>query len=143
MAEVLSQQSKVNWIKFSDENLSYFHVVMRKRRLENEITTFTTGDTIVDDFEEVVNHFVKHFETSMGSKSTGSSTIDEACIKFEEVKVDYASASWDKLIVPKHKFIFWQILNSQLLTRDYLNRIIAIQSVLCPVCEAEVETHDH
>uniref|UniRef100_A0A803QRF1 Reverse transcriptase zinc-binding domain-containing protein n=1 Tax=Cannabis sativa TaxID=3483 RepID=A0A803QRF1_CANSA len=35
----LRQQSKVNWIKFSDENTIYFHAVMRKRRLENEITT--------------------------------------------------------------------------------------------------------
>uniref|UniRef100_A0A803Q8H2 Reverse transcriptase domain-containing protein n=1 Tax=Cannabis sativa TaxID=3483 RepID=A0A803Q8H2_CANSA len=64
-------------------------------------------------------------------------------LSIEVAKADYAKASWDKLIVPKHRFIFWQILNSQLLTRDYIGRILSIQNVHCPVCEAEVETHEH
>uniref|UniRef100_A0A803QHW6 Reverse transcriptase zinc-binding domain-containing protein n=1 Tax=Cannabis sativa TaxID=3483 RepID=A0A803QHW6_CANSA len=77
----LRHQSKVNWIKFSDENTSYFQAVMRKRRLENRITTFMEWDTIIDDFEEVVKHFVKHFENIIGSKSLASSLIDGACLK--------------------------------------------------------------
>ncbi|KAF4352371.1 hypothetical protein G4B88_010697 [Cannabis sativa] len=58
----------------------------------------------------------------------------------EGIKVDFYGAIWDKLVVPKHRFIFWQIVNSQLLTQDYLH---AIPSHLCPVCEAKMETHDH
>uniref|UniRef100_A0A803P4A6 Reverse transcriptase domain-containing protein n=1 Tax=Cannabis sativa TaxID=3483 RepID=A0A803P4A6_CANSA len=64
-------------------------------------------------------------------------------LSIEVAKAEYAKASWDKLIVPKHRFVFWQILNSQLLTRDYLGRFLSIQNVHCPVCEAEVETHEH
>uniref|UniRef100_A0A803NHR2 Reverse transcriptase domain-containing protein n=1 Tax=Cannabis sativa TaxID=3483 RepID=A0A803NHR2_CANSA len=81
MALALKQQSKVNWIKFSDENSSYFHVIMRKERLENRITTFMKGDVIIDDFEEVVKHLVKHFENFMDNKSSAISIIDEACVK--------------------------------------------------------------
>ncbi|KAF4369387.1 hypothetical protein F8388_014227 [Cannabis sativa] len=51
----------------------------------------------------------------------------------EEDKVYYARAVWDKLIVPKHKFLFWQIANTQLLTRDFLSQILTIPSTLCPV----------
>ncbi|KAF4347799.1 hypothetical protein G4B88_030239 [Cannabis sativa] len=60
-------------------------------------------------------------------------------LSIEVAKADYAKASWDKLIVPKHRFIFWQILNSQLLTRDYLGRILSIQNVQCPVIVAVME----
>ncbi|KAF4395244.1 hypothetical protein F8388_001631 [Cannabis sativa] len=193
MALALKQQSKVNWIKFSDENSSYFHVIMRKERLENRITTFMKGDVIIDDFEEVVKHLVKHFENFMDNKSSAISIIDEACVKqgnylsleqqddarwyfkkilslrdhldesklrqavrggkistkrcynmfVEETQIDYAGAIWDKLVVPKYRFIYWQISNSQLLTRDYLHRIMAIPNNLFPVCEADVETHEH
>uniref|UniRef100_A0A803PLK1 Reverse transcriptase domain-containing protein n=1 Tax=Cannabis sativa TaxID=3483 RepID=A0A803PLK1_CANSA len=58
-------------------------------------------------------------------------------------KVDYARAVWDKLIVPKHRFLFWQIGNTQLLTKDFLSQIMTISSALCPVCEVELETHEH
>uniref|UniRef100_A0A803Q6X4 DUF4283 domain-containing protein n=1 Tax=Cannabis sativa TaxID=3483 RepID=A0A803Q6X4_CANSA len=58
-----------------------FQKCSRKRRIENIITTFMKGDTIVDNFEEVVKHFVKHFETFMGSKSNASVWIDDNCIK--------------------------------------------------------------
>ncbi|KAF4362481.1 hypothetical protein F8388_019764 [Cannabis sativa] len=121
----LRHQSKVNWIKFSDENTSYFQAVMRKRRLENRITTFMEWDTIIDDFEEVVKHFVKHFENIIGSKSLASSLIDGACLK----------RVWDKLIMPKHRFLYWKIANTQLLTRDFLSQFMTISSTLCPVCE--------
>ncbi|XP_060969634.1 uncharacterized protein LOC133036884 [Cannabis sativa] len=54
---------------------------MRKRRIENRITTFMKGDTIVDKFKEAVKHFVKHFETFMDNKSNPSIRIDNDCIK--------------------------------------------------------------
>uniref|UniRef100_A0A803PCV9 Uncharacterized protein n=1 Tax=Cannabis sativa TaxID=3483 RepID=A0A803PCV9_CANSA len=75
------QQSKIKWINFNDENSSYFHMAMRKRRMENRITTFMKGDTVFDNFEEVVKHSVKHIETFMGSKSNASGSIDVNCIK--------------------------------------------------------------
>ncbi|KAF4347800.1 hypothetical protein G4B88_003139 [Cannabis sativa] len=60
-----------------------------------------------------------------------------------ETPFAYANAIWDTLVLPKHRFIFWQIANSHLLTRDYLHHIMVTPNNLCPVCEAEVETHDH
>ncbi|KAF4395936.1 hypothetical protein F8388_013105 [Cannabis sativa] len=47
------------------------------------------------------------------------------------------------MIVPKHRFIGWQIVNNQLLTRDNLSRFMLISSPLCPVCCRENESHQH
>ncbi|XP_062085950.1 uncharacterized protein LOC133792059 [Humulus lupulus] len=57
--------------------------------------------------------------------------------------VGFTKTVWNKLIMPKHRFIYWQIFNSQLLTRDHLCRYIQLTSVLCPVCDSGVETHSH
>ncbi|XP_060965679.1 uncharacterized protein LOC133034584 [Cannabis sativa] len=75
------QQSKIIWVKFCDENSSFFHVAMRKRKLENRITTFTKGNTIEDDFDKVRNHFISHFKQFMGSRSLATSRIDKESIK--------------------------------------------------------------
>ncbi|KAF4403448.1 hypothetical protein G4B88_008094 [Cannabis sativa] len=61
----------------------------------------------------------------------------------EENQAVNAGAIWDKLVVPKHRFIYWQIFNTHLLTRDYLQQILVIPSNLCPVCDSALETHDH
>ncbi|XP_062118524.1 uncharacterized protein LOC133832161 [Humulus lupulus] len=76
----LKQQSKVNWVNFSDENSRYFHAVMRKRRMENRITTFTIGDKIEDDYSKVVEHFLTHFENFMGRRSSTTKEIDLDCL---------------------------------------------------------------
>uniref|UniRef100_A0A803NJ41 Reverse transcriptase zinc-binding domain-containing protein n=1 Tax=Cannabis sativa TaxID=3483 RepID=A0A803NJ41_CANSA len=59
-------------------------------------------------------------------------------------QVNYHKAIWSSTIVPKHRFILWQVVNSHLLTRDKLVRFqIELSSTLCPMCEAELETHEH
>ncbi|KAF4384236.1 hypothetical protein F8388_001474 [Cannabis sativa] len=58
-------------------------------------------------------------------------------------KTSYAATVWHKFIVPKHKFIFWQIINEQLLTQDLLSRFLPIPSELWAVCEDASETHSH
>uniref|UniRef100_A0A803PSE9 DUF4283 domain-containing protein n=1 Tax=Cannabis sativa TaxID=3483 RepID=A0A803PSE9_CANSA len=72
----LKQQSKITWIQCNDENSSYFHASMRKRRIENRITTFTIGDKVEDDYPKVIDHFITHFKSFMGSRSTAISEID-------------------------------------------------------------------
>uniref|UniRef100_A0A803P4Q1 Reverse transcriptase domain-containing protein n=1 Tax=Cannabis sativa TaxID=3483 RepID=A0A803P4Q1_CANSA len=72
----LKQQSKITWIQCNDENSSYFHASMRKRRIENRITTFTIGDKVEDDYPKVIDHFVTHFKSFMGRRSTATSEID-------------------------------------------------------------------
>ncbi|XP_060960769.1 uncharacterized protein LOC133031305 [Cannabis sativa] len=47
------------------------------------------------------------------------------------------------MVLPKHRFIGWQIVNNQLLTRDNLSRFLSISSPLCPVCCRENESHQH
>ncbi|XP_062099812.1 uncharacterized protein LOC133805659 [Humulus lupulus] len=76
----LKQQSKVKWVVFSDENSKYFHVVMRKRRLENRITSFVSGDKTEDDYGQVVNHFLSHFEQFMGRRSSATMELDLECM---------------------------------------------------------------
>uniref|UniRef100_A0A803QIM0 Reverse transcriptase zinc-binding domain-containing protein n=1 Tax=Cannabis sativa TaxID=3483 RepID=A0A803QIM0_CANSA len=58
-------------------------------------------------------------------------------------KSSYATSIWHKFIVPKHRFIFWQIINEQLLTRDLLSKFLPITSALCVVCENAMESHNH
>ncbi|KAM6551839.1 hypothetical protein CsatB_001647 [Cannabis sativa] len=47
------------------------------------------------------------------------------------------------MVLPKHRFIGWQVVNNQLLTRDNLSRFLPISSPLCPVCCSENESHQH
>ncbi|KAF4388532.1 hypothetical protein F8388_012509 [Cannabis sativa] len=58
-------------------------------------------------------------------------------------RVDYARNVWHRLIMPKHRFIYWQVCNNHLLTRDNLRKLMSIDSNLCPVCENEIETHNY
>ncbi|XP_062103395.1 uncharacterized protein LOC133814454 [Humulus lupulus] len=76
----LKQQSKIKWVNFSDENSRYFHAIMRKRRLENRITSFCVGDKIEDDYSTVVEHFLNHFRKFMGSSSSATEGIDLTCL---------------------------------------------------------------
>ncbi|KAF4349634.1 hypothetical protein F8388_003662 [Cannabis sativa] len=84
-------------------------------------------------------------ETKLNLTENGGKFRAENCYNLlvDELKVDYAGAVWDNLIVLKHMFIYWQVVNKHLLTRDYLSRIINIQVELCPICDQEVESHDH
>uniref|UniRef100_A0A803PY01 Reverse transcriptase domain-containing protein n=1 Tax=Cannabis sativa TaxID=3483 RepID=A0A803PY01_CANSA len=64
-------------------------------------------------------------------------------MQLKENKVNYVGAVWDKLVLPKHRFIYWQVVNTQLITRDLLNRFVSIQDVNCPVCNQAEENHKH
>ncbi|KAM6563624.1 hypothetical protein CsatB_023622 [Cannabis sativa] len=57
--------------------------------------------------------------------------------------VEYAKNIWNRLILPKHRFIGWQLVNEQLLTRDNISIFIEIPNENCPVCGTERETHSH
>ncbi|XP_060972533.1 uncharacterized protein LOC133038408 [Cannabis sativa] len=56
----------------------------------------------------------------------------------------YCKAVWNRYNIPKHRFILWQTVHTQLLTRDQLAIFhISILSSDCPVCGLEAETHQH
>ncbi|KAF4404900.1 hypothetical protein G4B88_006286 [Cannabis sativa] len=51
---------------------------------------------------------------------------------------------WSSLNMPKHRFIFWQAINDQLLTRDKFAKFqIALDTTLCPVCAVVEESNAH
>ncbi|XP_062104336.1 uncharacterized protein LOC133815521 [Humulus lupulus] len=78
----LKQKSKVDWLRFGDDNTAYFHACLKQRRASNCITSVVTetGQNI-DKFTDVVNHFVTHFQKIMGSKSMASSPIQKSCFE--------------------------------------------------------------
>ncbi|XP_062075490.1 uncharacterized protein LOC133779556 [Humulus lupulus] len=60
-ASFLSQQSKVDWMRFGDENSSLFYSSMKKRKRLNRIVSF------VDDQGSVVVDYPKEVQTAMFS----------------------------------------------------------------------------
>ncbi|KAF4394513.1 hypothetical protein F8388_020338 [Cannabis sativa] len=69
------------------------------------------------------------------------SAKDNFCLK--KPKVQYSRGIWDNLLLPKHRFVYWQIINTQLLTRDFLSKFLPLQSTLCLLCDSEEESHEH
>ncbi|XP_062099754.1 uncharacterized protein LOC133805589 [Humulus lupulus] len=56
----------------------------------------------------------------------------------------YYKAVWNSLNIPKHRFMLWKMVNSQLLTRDNLVRLhLDLVTLDCPVCGISPESHDH
>ncbi|XP_062114537.1 uncharacterized protein LOC133825639 [Humulus lupulus] len=62
----------------------------------------------------------------------------------DQQRVDYYQTIWSKLILPKHRFMLCQVVNSQLLTRDNLSKLhVHMNTLVCPVCESYPENHSH
>ncbi|XP_062115116.1 uncharacterized protein LOC133829344 [Humulus lupulus] len=66
----LRQRSKVNWLRCGDDNTAFFHACLKHQKEINRITSFVsdTGQ-LVEDFDEVVDHFLVHFRNALGSNS--------------------------------------------------------------------------
>ncbi|XP_062089727.1 uncharacterized protein LOC133796269 [Humulus lupulus] len=53
----LRQRSKVNWLRFGDDDIAYFHACLKQRKESNRITSFfTDAGQINEKFEDVVAH---------------------------------------------------------------------------------------
>ncbi|XP_062075046.1 uncharacterized protein LOC133779059 [Humulus lupulus] len=79
----LRKKSKVNWLRYGDDNNAYFHACLKQRRASNRITSFVneTGQ-LIERFEDVVAHFVNHFRKIMGSQSNASVPIQRSCFRY-------------------------------------------------------------
>ncbi|XP_062075282.1 uncharacterized protein LOC133779324 [Humulus lupulus] len=76
----LRQRSKVNWLRFGDDNTAYFHACLKQRKASNRITSFINDvGQINEKFEDVVAHFLNHFRSIMGSHSKASVPIQREC----------------------------------------------------------------
>ncbi|XP_062104862.1 uncharacterized protein LOC133816324 [Humulus lupulus] len=72
----LRQRSKITWLRFGDENTSYFHASLKKRKVENRITSFMDDQVqLIDNYEDVVAHFINHFKRLMGNPSLASTQV--------------------------------------------------------------------
>ncbi|XP_062075636.1 uncharacterized protein LOC133779733 [Humulus lupulus] len=59
-------------------------------------------------------------------------------------QIKYHHFVWNRMSVPKHRFIIWQVVNDNLLTRDHLQKVLQhLDSSLCPVCCQLEESHEH
>uniref|UniRef100_A0A803QGF5 Reverse transcriptase domain-containing protein n=1 Tax=Cannabis sativa TaxID=3483 RepID=A0A803QGF5_CANSA len=77
----LSQRSKIKWIQQGDSNTAYFHSMLKKRREDNRIVSFTTEQgSLNDHFPEVVQHFLNHFQNIMGKENPTTRPIQQDCI---------------------------------------------------------------
>ncbi|XP_060968724.1 uncharacterized protein LOC133036225 [Cannabis sativa] len=66
----LRQRRKVTWLSKGVENNAYFHASLKKRRMENSIISFTNEQgVVIDNFYEVVDHYIGHFQLYMGTES--------------------------------------------------------------------------
>ncbi|XP_062080593.1 uncharacterized protein LOC133785361 [Humulus lupulus] len=76
----LRQRSKITWLRFGDENTSYFHASLKQRKDGNWITSFMddTGQ-VNDNYEEVVAYFINHFKGFFGSPSSATTRIEQDC----------------------------------------------------------------
>ncbi|XP_062075339.1 uncharacterized protein LOC133779384 [Humulus lupulus] len=73
----LIQRSKVTWLRQGDLNTSFFHAFLKKRKAENGIVSFMTEEgQLVDNYTEVVSHFLGHFKDCLGSPSSASGRVN-------------------------------------------------------------------
>ncbi|XP_062119063.1 uncharacterized protein LOC133832780 [Humulus lupulus] len=78
----LRQRSKVNWLRLGDDNTSFFHAYLKKCKEVNRITSFVIENgQIIDKYEEVVDHFLSHFRSVLGSQSKASGAIHKECFR--------------------------------------------------------------
>ncbi|XP_062074801.1 uncharacterized protein LOC133778793 [Humulus lupulus] len=78
----LRQKSKVDWLRFGDDNTNYFHECLKQRRANNYITLVVSeSGELIEKFEDVVTHFVHHFQKIMGSSSNASVPVQSSCFR--------------------------------------------------------------
>uniref|UniRef100_A0A803Q8U7 Reverse transcriptase domain-containing protein n=1 Tax=Cannabis sativa TaxID=3483 RepID=A0A803Q8U7_CANSA len=79
----LRQRSNVTWLSKGDENNAFFHSFLKKkRRMENSIVTYTNDyGEVVDNFSEVVKHFIKHFQGYMGTSTRPTQDLKKECME--------------------------------------------------------------
>ncbi|XP_062075641.1 uncharacterized protein LOC133779740 [Humulus lupulus] len=63
-------------------NTSYFHACLKKRKEENRIATYLIEQgRLIDNFPDVVSHYLDHFRSSMGSPSSATTKINLQCVE--------------------------------------------------------------
>lgn len=77
----LHQKSKITWLRLGGSGTGYFHAVMKSRMVQSRIFSFMDNGVRIDDFQEVVSHFLDHFTSYMGSNIPVTSRVVMKYIK--------------------------------------------------------------
>ncbi|XP_062103941.1 uncharacterized protein LOC133815070 [Humulus lupulus] len=77
----LTQRSKIRWLNQGDMNTVFFFTYMKKHKEDNRIATFINEQgRVVDNYSEVVAHFLNPFQGIMGSPSLVSKGINSKIV---------------------------------------------------------------
>uniref|UniRef100_A0A803QI20 Uncharacterized protein n=1 Tax=Cannabis sativa TaxID=3483 RepID=A0A803QI20_CANSA len=130
----LRQRSKINWLQKRDDNTKYFHAFIKKRKVESTIAIYTNEQgVVIDNFPQAANNSNYRFHLMCKSLRivnlcfADDLTLVSKCTiqSISALKqVPYHKAVWSSLNLPKHHFVLWQVVNSQLLTRDNMARVV-------------------
>ncbi|XP_048501464.2 uncharacterized protein LOC104897645 [Beta vulgaris subsp. vulgaris] len=55
----------------------------------------------------------------------------------------YSKGIWNRLSIPKHRFILWLALKQRLMTRERLAKMGITECTDCCLCGVDTETHEH
>ncbi|XP_062075990.1 uncharacterized protein LOC133780132 [Humulus lupulus] len=87
----IRQKSKITWLRFGDDNTTFFHASLKKRKLSNRIVSYISAyGSVVDDYEQVIHHFLHHFQSYLGCSGRANGHIDMQSISYGPV-LDMAS----------------------------------------------------
>ncbi|XP_057249110.1 uncharacterized protein LOC130590639 [Beta vulgaris subsp. vulgaris] len=64
-------------------------------------------------------------------------------MKGEQLKVYWDTAIWNRLNLPKHRFIFWLAIQEKLRTTEKLRHMGLDTNGLCMICATQPESHQH
>ncbi|XP_062075364.1 uncharacterized protein LOC133779417 [Humulus lupulus] len=81
-ASFLRQKSKITWLRFGDENSSYFHTSLKQRQISNHIVSYIDDNgRFVDDYDKVVDYYFQYFKNHLGTTNKATGQIASDCIK--------------------------------------------------------------
>ncbi|XP_062075412.1 uncharacterized protein LOC133779470 [Humulus lupulus] len=77
----IRQKSKTTWLRFGDENATFFNASLKKRQLTNRIIAYIDdNEGLVVDYAKVVDHYVHHFKNHLGNANKASGQLDTESI---------------------------------------------------------------
>ncbi|XP_021741303.1 uncharacterized protein LOC110707583 [Chenopodium quinoa] len=77
----LTQKAKVRWLKDGDMNSAFFHAVIRKRRLHNNIYSIVNNvGEVTADPKEVCKAFLEYYQGLLGTEASMQGNIHSAVI---------------------------------------------------------------
>ncbi|XP_062094243.1 uncharacterized protein LOC133800304 [Humulus lupulus] len=80
-ASYLYQKSKVDWLRFGDENSAVFYASMKKRKALNRIVSFVDENGRVEvDYPKVIRHFTQHFQSFLGGASAATGLVETSVV---------------------------------------------------------------